>query len=80
VAWWKDDRRCVGYWLGRDFWGRGLGTQALAPFLALETTRPLFADTDISNYASQRLLQRCGFRLIETHATSTVEYVVSVLE
>jgi RimJ/RimL family protein N-acetyltransferase len=58
VAWWKDGRRCVGYWFGRSFWGRGLGTQALGKFLASETTRPLFADTDIGNVPSQRLLQR----------------------
>ena len=80
VAWSHDDHRCVGYWLGQDFWGRGVGTQALRQFLDLESTRPLIADTDIGNAASQRLLERCGFRFVETRRTSSVEYVVFVLE
>jgi RimJ/RimL family protein N-acetyltransferase len=80
VAWWKESRRCVGYWVGREFWGRGVGTQALSQFLVLEPTRPLFADTDINNAASQRLLERCGFRLIETHSTPSVQYQLFMLE
>jgi len=79
VAWWQEDHRCMGYWLGRHFWGRGVGTQAVRQFLSLESMRPLFADTDIGNTASQRLLQRCGFRPVETRRTSSVEYVVFVL-
>lgn len=80
VAWWKDNRRCVGYWLGGNFWGRGVGTQALYQFLVRESTRPLFADTDISNVASQRLLERCGLRLVEDHSTASVHYLVFKLE
>lgn len=80
VAWWKDSRRCVGYWIGREFWGRGVGTRALGQFLSFEPTRPLFADTDINNAASRRLLERCGFRLIETHSTPSVQYQVFMLE
>lgn len=30
----------VTYWLGRDFWGRGIATAALAAFLKEQTTRP----------------------------------------
>jgi RimJ/RimL family protein N-acetyltransferase len=66
VAWWQEGRRTVGYWFGSSFWGRGIGTKALTEFLTLETTRPLYADTDLGNFASRRLLQRCGFRVIET--------------
>jgi RimJ/RimL family protein N-acetyltransferase len=80
VAWWKGRRRCVGYWVGREFWGRGVGTQALRQFLDLEPIRPLFADTDINNAASQRLLERCGFRLIEAHSTPSVQYQVFMLK
>src|SRR5262245_38300779 len=29
-SWEQDGRRLVGYWLGREFWGKGLATQALA--------------------------------------------------
>src|SRR4051812_23432521 len=28
VAWWQDGQRYVGYWFGREFWGRGVGTRA----------------------------------------------------
>ena len=80
VAWWKDTRRCVGYWMGREFWGSGIGTEALGQFLGLEPVRPLFADTDIDNAASRRLLERCGFRLIETHSRPSAEYQVFMLE
>jgi RimJ/RimL family protein N-acetyltransferase len=76
VSWWRDDRRTVGYWLGRAFWGRGIGTAALRQFLSLEQTRPLYADTDVNNLASRRLLERCGFRLIELHHEDDVDYVV----
>ena len=34
IGCWEDDgRRLVGYWIGRQFWGRGLATQALAELL-----------------------------------------------
>ncbi|WP_308250938.1 GNAT family N-acetyltransferase [Nonomuraea rhizosphaerae] len=50
------DRRFLGYWLGRAFWGRGVGTRALGLFLELEKTRPLYADPFEGNTASVRLL------------------------
>lgn len=31
----------VCYWLGREFWGRGVASQALSIFLAAEGRRPL---------------------------------------
>jgi RimJ/RimL family protein N-acetyltransferase len=80
VAWWQDGRRSVGYWFGREFWGRGAGTRALTQFLELEQTRPLYADTDVGNTASIRLLERCGFRRVETIKTPEVEYVLLRLE
>jgi RimJ/RimL family protein N-acetyltransferase len=61
VAWWQDGQRYLGYWLGREFWGRGVGTKALELFLQRETVRPLFADPFIGNTASVKLLQRHGF-------------------
>jgi RimJ/RimL family protein N-acetyltransferase len=61
VSWWKEDRRFVGYWLGRQFWGRGIATTALIHFLELEPIRPLYADPYTGNTASVRLLEKCGF-------------------
>jgi RimJ/RimL family protein N-acetyltransferase len=55
-------RREVGYWLGREFWGKGIASAALATFLGIEPTRPLFGAVATHNAASFRLLQKCGFR------------------
>jgi RimJ/RimL family protein N-acetyltransferase len=61
VAWWEGERRFTGYWLGRAYWGRGIGSRALALFLREETVRPLFADPFAGNTASVRLLEKSGF-------------------
>jgi RimJ/RimL family protein N-acetyltransferase len=66
VAWWEQDRRFLGYWLGRPYWSRGIGTNALTLFLRRERTRPLHADTNVDNEGSIRLLEKCGFRPAET--------------
>ena len=62
LAWWQDGDRWLGYWLGREFWGRGVGTAALRLFLDGELTRPLLADPHEENAGSVRLLEKCGFR------------------
>ena len=33
-CWTQDGLRLVGYWIGRDFWGRGVATTALAELAA----------------------------------------------
>lgn len=60
----EDGRREVSYWLGKEYWGRGLATQALAQFLSHEPTRPLYARAAKDNRASLRVLQKCGFAVI----------------
>ncbi|MFG2887295.1 GNAT family N-acetyltransferase [Streptomyces sp. NPDC048297] len=57
----EDGRRFVGYWLGRAYWGRGVGTRALGLFLELDPVRPLYADPHAGNAASVALLERHGF-------------------
>lgn len=66
VSWPQDGERMVGYWLGEEFWGRGIGTAAVRLFLEEETERPLHADVHAGNVASIRLLERCGFRRVES--------------
>jgi RimJ/RimL family protein N-acetyltransferase len=51
----------VTYWLGREFWGRGIATRALTAFLEYQTTRPIYARAAKDNSASLRVLQKCGF-------------------
>ena len=64
VSWTSDGERDVGYWLGREFWGRGIGTRALAIFLGVDPTRPLHARVAKHNVASLRVLEKCGFRIV----------------
>lgn len=54
----------VGYWLGREFWGRGIASEALRQFLGVVTVRPLFAHVVIHNTASKRVLEKCGFLVV----------------
>lgn len=66
LSWKQGDRRLVGYWLGREYWGRGLATRALAELVGLVADRPLHAWVAPSNVASVRVLEKCGFTLVET--------------
>jgi RimJ/RimL family protein N-acetyltransferase len=52
----------VGYWIGREHWGRGLATSALAAFLGEMTVRPLYAHVVKHNVGSIRVLEKGGFR------------------
>jgi RimJ/RimL family protein N-acetyltransferase len=54
----------VTYWLGREFSGRGLATQALNRMLNLVVDRPILARAATDNIGSIRVLQKCGFKII----------------
>ncbi|MEV5510141.1 GNAT family N-acetyltransferase [Streptomyces orinoci] len=79
VAWWQEERRFIGYWLGRRYWGRGIGTRALTLFLERERTRPLYADPFAGNTGSVRLLEKHGFRRAGTVAYGEQEHILLVL-
>jgi len=51
----------VSYWLGRQFWGKGIATWALGEFLETDRSRPMYARVAKDNLASLRVLQKCGF-------------------
>jgi len=57
-----DGEAQITYWIGKSFWGQGIATAALAQFLQLESNRPLYGRTAFDNIASQRVLEKCGFR------------------
>jgi RimJ/RimL family protein N-acetyltransferase len=57
----RGGRREVGYWIARELWGSGIATAALAGFLRVETTRPLYAGVARANAGSLRVLEKCGF-------------------
>jgi RimJ/RimL family protein N-acetyltransferase len=57
-------KREVGYWIGREHWGKGIATRALGEFLVAVKERPLYAATAKDNAASLRVLEKCGFVII----------------
>ncbi len=64
VGWEQDGKWEVGYWIGREFWGKGIATNALKEFLEIVKTRPLYAHVAKHNAASRRVLEKCGFTII----------------
>jgi RimJ/RimL family protein N-acetyltransferase len=61
VSWEQGDDRLVGYWVGKDFWGKGIATRALSLFLTQLKMRPLHAYVAAHNRGSIRVLEKCGF-------------------
>lgn len=53
----------VSYWLGREFWGRGIATSALGAFIKIQNKRPLYARAASDNIGSLRVLEKCSFRV-----------------
>src|SRR5689334_9587161 len=56
----------VGYWLGREFWGRGIATTALRlltahAFRTQPELRRLYAVPYATNAASARVLEKAGY-------------------
>ena len=61
-SWPDHGQQLLGYWVGRDYWGRGVATQALALFVDEVPIRPLYAHVAAHNVGSIRVLEKCGFR------------------
>jgi RimJ/RimL family protein N-acetyltransferase len=62
VSWLQNGRRLLGYWVGREHWGHGIATKALAQFMDVVSTRPLYAHVAVHNVGSIRVLEKCGLR------------------
>lgn len=60
-----EGRDALGYWIAKQHWGRGIASRAVAVFLQEEPRRPLHATVARANARSQRVLEKCGFRLVE---------------
>ena len=61
-SWKGGGQQLLGYWVGREYWGRGVATQALALFVDEVSIRPLYAHVAVHNVGSIRVLSKCGFR------------------
>jgi RimJ/RimL family protein N-acetyltransferase len=57
------DQLQVSYWLGKEYWGKGIATRALSELLKLQTVRPIYGRAARDNFASIRVLEKCGFVL-----------------
>jgi [ribosomal protein S5]-alanine N-acetyltransferase len=58
----------VGYWVGKDFWNRGICTSALKLLLTSEyfpARTDVFAKVMSQNFGSQRVLEKCGFSFLK---------------
>ncbi len=63
VSFEQSGERQVGYWLGQNYWGKGIATQALTVFLDQVNVRPIYACVAKQNIASRRVLEKCGFTI-----------------
>jgi RimJ/RimL family protein N-acetyltransferase len=61
-SWQENGQQLLGYWVGREYWGRGVATQALALLVDEVSIRPLYAHVAVHNVGSIRVLEKCGFR------------------
>ena len=56
----------LGYWLGVDYWGKGYATEALHALIDYAFTEfdhaALQAGARVTNPASRRVLEKCGFQ------------------
>jgi RimJ/RimL family protein N-acetyltransferase len=65
LSWEQSGDTLVGYWVGREHWGKGIATRALTLFLREVDTRPLHAHVVNHNIGSIRVLEKCGFRIVD---------------
>jgi RimJ/RimL family protein N-acetyltransferase len=56
----------IGYWLGAPFWNRGFATEAVRALIDFAFTElehdTLSAGARVTNPASRRILEKCGFQ------------------
>ncbi len=75
---WRDGKpEHRGFWLGREFWGRGIMTEATAPvtdfaFDVLGFRELIFANA-VGNVGSRRVKEKSGARLLRTEPSSFVD-------
>ncbi|WP_040362119.1 GNAT family N-acetyltransferase [Congregibacter litoralis] len=70
VAHWPEepDGIEVGYWVGREYWGKGIGSKALGLLLVSGHISPetdIYAKVMAANIGSRRVLEKCGFSFYE---------------
>ena len=74
----KDSGKELGYVLSREYWGRGLMTEAVKgvlPFVFEEKRLDYLSVAHFAwNMRSKRVIEKCGFRYIETKKDTFTDY------
>ena len=68
VSFWPHGKEAVevGYWVGKEYWGQGIATQALKMLMSKSTfpaVPEVVAKAMKENIGSKRVLSKCGFKL-----------------
>ena len=61
VLWSSDNQWLLGYWVGREYWGKGYASNGLRLFLSEHTQRPIHAEVTENNIGSITVLKNNGF-------------------
>ena len=61
LCWKEKYEQRVGYWIGKEFWRRGIASAALTELLREVKVRPLYGQVANHNLASKRVLEENGF-------------------
>jgi [ribosomal protein S5]-alanine N-acetyltransferase len=77
----EDIYRCsaeIGYWIGEQFWGKGIATDAIRQLVEITwTIYPdvvrIYAEVFASNIASSRALEKNGFELESIRKNSCIK-------
>ena len=56
----------ITYWIGKEFWKKGIAKSALQSFLEIEKSRPIFGRVAFDNIGSKKVLESCGFSKVGT--------------
>ena len=54
----------ITYAIDKNYWGKGITTQALKEFMDIEKIRPIYGRTAFDNLGSQKILEKNGFQKI----------------
>lgn len=70
VLCWKEGKyeQRIGYWIGKEFWRRGIASASVNELLTLVKIRPLYAEVANHNIGSRRVLEKNGFALLNEGA------------
>lgn len=68
VSFWEYDSESIeiGYWIGKEFWGKGIATKALQNLFiqpSFPKNKNIVAKVATQNIASQRVLEKCRFEI-----------------